>query len=35
VTNALSQAAQSIGLGGTSVQTATDKFWSDANQALQ
>jgi len=35
VTNALSQAAQSIGLGGASVQTATDKFWSDANQALQ
>jgi len=35
VTNALSQAAQSIGLGGTSVQAATDKFWSGANQALQ
>jgi multiple sugar transport system substrate-binding protein len=35
VTNALMQAGQSIGLGGTSVQAATDKFWQAANQALQ
>lgn len=35
VTNALMQAGQSIGLGGSSVQAATDKFWQAANQALQ
>lgn len=35
VTNALTQASQSIGLGGASVQSATDKFWSDANTALK
>jgi multiple sugar transport system substrate-binding protein len=35
VTNALMQAAQSIGLGGTSVSAATDKFWSEANSAVK
>ncbi len=35
VTNALMRAAQSIGLGGASVSGATDKFWSDANNALK
>ncbi len=34
VTTALMQAAQSIGLGGTSVQAATEKFWTAAQQAV-
>ena len=34
VTNALKQAGESIGLGGTSVQAATDKFWQAAQQAV-
>lgn len=35
VTNALMQAADAIRLGGSSVQSATDKFWSDSNTALK
>ncbi len=35
VTNALTQAADAIRLNGSSVQSATDKFWSDATTALR